>query len=119
MKRYISKAKINNIVESVDVKTIIAEAKLISAEIVLVVGKIEDEIVWSSDTVPLSYSYSLSCDIIHKCINLNKKSVIKIVVFSKNCLIPINRNIIIYVPVKYDLEKIRNKYKKYGDILKI
>ena len=66
-----------------------------------------DNIKWSSDKCYLSYNYELSSSIIYRYIHNNHDKIIKLNVSSTGDFYPLDRNMVIYLPNKMDIEKIK------------
>lgn len=96
-------------VESIEsIESIVNQARSTLSNISLAFGKITNRIIWSRKMILLSYNNDITINLIQKNVNKNANRVISIYVTSDKYYCPINRNIIIYVPAGYDINKIRD-----------
>jgi len=102
--------RVSEIISAIDLNYILAEARKEKYKVSLNHGILKNHIKWSIDTCHLSYNYEISTGIIHQFLSIHYDKIIKINISSNNDILPLNRNIIIYIPSKTDLERIKQEY---------
>ena len=100
---------ITYIISAIDLNYILAEAKREKYNVSLIRGELDKKIKWSNDICHLSYNYELSAAIIYRYITHNHDKIIKLNISSSGNFYPLNRNMVIYLPEKIDINEIKKE----------
>ncbi|BCS82941.1 hypothetical protein QLL95_gp1182 [Cotonvirus japonicus] len=102
---------VNELVNEIDLNYIIAEAERYNYNIMLVHGNLDANICWSENTCHLPYNYELAVNVLYHFIEKNFDKIIKLKVTHKyDDIYGMNRNTIIYVPYKNNINEIKKLY---------
>lgn len=97
---------------AIDLNRILARAEAEKQTVKLVAGvynKTKDCIEWGMSQVVLSYNYDISYGLMYSFIHQNQNKIIRINT-TKMGPYTLNRNIVIHVPIKADLDRIRREF---------
>lgn len=116
--------KIDQIISAIDLNYILAEARREEYSVSLTCGDFvnnvslvsKKQIKWYNNKCNLSYNYELSTGIMYQFISTHEDKIIKINISSVDNIYPLNRNIIIYVPFKKYLSRIKKEYSSVVDL---
>lgn len=100
---------ITYIISAIDLHYILAEAERENYNVILMKGEIDGDIKWSTDYCQLSYNYEISAAILYKYIVNNLDKIIKLNVTSVCDFYPLNRNMVIYLPKKINVDMIKKE----------
>lgn len=100
---------LNFIIQSIDLNYILAEAEKEKYQVSLNSGVFEGIVKWGCNTKTLPYNYNISYGVIEHFLKKNYNKIIKINVLSKDEN-PLDRNIILHVPLNYDINQIKKEY---------
>lgn len=102
--------KVNNIISSIDLNYVLAEARQRGYQVSLVSGILDEKIIWTKEECFLSYNYEISTGIVYQFISQHQDKIVKMHVSSMDDFYPINRTMIVYVPYHIDIKKIKKEY---------
>jgi len=105
------KNKINEMFCTIDLNYILAEARKEKYKLSLTNGHILNNIKWENDECYLSYNYDICVRLISHYILNHFDKIIKLNISSDHDIYPLDRNMIIYIPEKIDIDKICKEYE--------
>lgn len=103
---------VKGIDKAIDLNRILARAQAEQHQIKLITGIYNperDRIVWGACEQNLPYFYKLAYGLLYNFIQAHQDKIIKINT-TNNGLYPLNRNIVIHVPIDIDLDRIKREY---------
>lgn len=119
MKKTISisfRQKINNILSSIDLNYVLAEARQRGYQVSLVSGVLNEKVKWTNEECFLSYNYEISTGIVYQFITKHQDKIVKLHVSSVDDFFPINRTMIVYVPYHIDIQRVKKEYFSVVDL---